>query len=90
MSDVTRHQGLGEVCLDRLVATTYVANVDEPTLSIIVPVLMRGLRVRGNANVVRSTGLVCGFNPVADSHIHGSIPFSLHAAHCRQQELAQP
>ena len=47
-------QGLGEVCLDRLVSTTYVANVDEPTLSIIVPVLMRGLRVRGNANVVRS------------------------------------
>mgnify|MGYP002008606133 CR=1 FL=1 len=33
-----------ESCLDRLVATTYVNNVDKATLSVIVPILLRGLR----------------------------------------------
>jgi len=48
----------GESCLDRLVATTYVSAVDEPTLSIIVPVLLRGLRVKGNVNMVRKAAVV--------------------------------
>jgi len=48
----------GESCLDRLVATTYVSAVDEPTLSIIIPVLMRGLRVRGNVNMQRKAAVV--------------------------------
>merc|ERR1719486_1041059 len=48
----------GESCLDKLVATTYVAAVDEPTLSIIMPVLMRGLRVKGNVNMVRKSAVV--------------------------------
>merc|ERR1719238_2662164 len=48
----------GESCLDRLVATTYVSAVDEPTLSIIIPVLMRGLRVKGNVQMVRKSAVV--------------------------------
>merc|ERR1719238_1312865 len=48
----------GESCLDRLVATTYVSAVDEPTLSIIMPVLMRGLRVKGNVQMVRKSAVV--------------------------------
>jgi len=48
----------GESCLDKLVATTYVAAVDEPTLSIIMPVLFRGLRVKGNVNMVRKSAVV--------------------------------
>ena len=48
----------GESCLDKLVATTYVSAVDEPTLSIIMPVLMRGLRVKGNFNMVRKSAVV--------------------------------
>lgn len=48
----------GEACLDRLVATTYVSAVDEPTLSIIIPVLLRGLRVKGNVNMVRKAAIV--------------------------------
>jgi elongation factor 3 len=48
----------GEACLDRLVATTYVSAVDEPTLSIIMPVLLRGLRVKGNVNMVRKAAVV--------------------------------
>merc|ERR1719217_1824959 len=48
----------GESCLDRLVATTYVSAVDEPTLSIIMPVLMRGLRVKGNVTMVRKAAVV--------------------------------
>jgi len=47
-----------EACLERLVATTYVSAVDEPTLSIIIPVLLRGLRVRGNVKMVRSSAVV--------------------------------
>merc|ERR1719191_1235296 len=48
----------GESCLDKLVATTYVSAVDEPTLSIIIPVLLRGLRVKGNVNMVRKAAVV--------------------------------
>ena len=48
----------GETCLDKLVATTYVSAVDEPTLSIIMPVLMRGLRVKGNVTMVRKSAVV--------------------------------
>jgi elongation factor 3 len=48
----------GESCLDKLVATTYVNNVDKPTLSIIVPILLRGLRVRGNVNMQRKAAIV--------------------------------
>merc|ERR1719217_293891 len=48
----------GESCLDKLVATTYVSAVDEPTLSIIIPVLMRGLRVKGNVQMVRKSAVV--------------------------------
>jgi len=48
----------GESCLDKLVATTYVSAVDEPTLSIIMPVLMRGLRVKGNVLMVRKSAVV--------------------------------
>merc|ERR1719261_237744 len=48
----------GETCLDKLVSTTYVSAVDEPTLSIIMPVLMRGLRVKGNVNMVRKAAVV--------------------------------
>merc|ERR1711906_43427 len=48
----------GEMCLDKLVATTYVSAVDEPTLSIIMPVLMRGLRVKGNVQMVRKSAVV--------------------------------
>jgi len=47
-----------ETCLDRLVATTYVSAVDEPTLAIIMPILMRGLRVKGNVNMVRKSAVV--------------------------------
>jgi hypothetical protein len=47
-----------ESCLDRLVSTTYVSAVDEPTLSIIIPVLLRGLRVKGNVNMVRKAAVV--------------------------------
>eukprot|EP00966_Prymnesium_polylepis_P062526 1450974-Prymnesium_polylepis.1 len=50
-----RWRGAG---LDRLVATTFVSPVDEPTLAIIVPVLTRGLRARGNAAAVRKAALV--------------------------------
>merc|ERR1719217_999377 len=48
----------GEDCLDKLVATTYVSAVDEATLSIIMPVLMRGLRVKGNVKMVRKSAVV--------------------------------
>merc|ERR1719487_1833942 len=48
----------GGSCLDKLVATTYVSAVDEPTLSIIIPVLMRGLRVKGNVQMVRKSAVV--------------------------------
>merc|ERR1719240_952285 len=48
----------GESCLDKLVATTYVSAVDEPTLALIMPVLMRGLRVKGNVNMVRKSAVV--------------------------------
>jgi elongation factor 3 len=48
----------GESCLDKLVATTYVSAVDEPTLAIIMPVLMRGLRVKGNVQMVRKSAVV--------------------------------
>jgi len=48
----------GESCLDRLVGTTYVSAVDEPTLSIIIPILLRGLRVRANANLNRKAAVV--------------------------------
>ena len=48
----------GETCLDKLVATTYVSAVDEPTLSIIMPVLYRGLRVKGNVMMVRKSAVV--------------------------------
>jgi elongation factor 3 len=48
----------GESCLDRLVATTYVNNVDKATLSVIVPILMRGLRVRGNVIMQRKAAIV--------------------------------
>merc|ERR1719240_834142 len=48
----------GESCLDKLVATTYVSAVDEPTLSIIMPILMRGLRVKGNVLMVRKSAVV--------------------------------
>jgi len=48
----------GEPCLDRLVGTTYVNNVDKPTLSIIVPILLRGLRVKGNVNMNRKAAIV--------------------------------
>merc|ERR1719502_649399 len=48
----------GESCLDKLVATTYVSAVDEPTLAIIIPILLRGLRVKGNVNMVRKSAVV--------------------------------
>jgi len=48
----------GESCLDKLVGTTYVNNVDKPTLSIIVPILLRGLRVRGNVTMQRKAAIV--------------------------------
>ena len=48
----------GERCLDKLVSTTYVSAVDEPTLSIIMPVLYRGLRVKGNVMMVRKSAVV--------------------------------
>ena len=32
--------------------------MDKPTLSIIVPVLLRGLRVRGNVNMQRKAAIV--------------------------------
>merc|ERR1719453_2460175 len=48
----------GESCLDKLVGTTYVSAVDQPTLSIIVPVLLRGLRVRGNVVMQRKAAVV--------------------------------
>merc|ERR1719240_221072 len=48
----------GESCLDKLVATTYVSAVDEPTLSIIMPILMRGLRVKGNVLMQRKSAVV--------------------------------
>jgi len=48
----------GETCLDRLVSTTYVSAVDEPTLSIIMPVLLRGLKVRGNVGMQRKAAVV--------------------------------
>ena len=48
----------GESCLDKLVATTYVSAVDEPTLSIIMPVLLRGLKVRGNVGMQRKAAVV--------------------------------
>ena len=48
----------GEPCLDRLVGTTYVNNVDKPTLSVIVPILLRGLRVRGNVVMQRKAAIV--------------------------------
>merc|ERR1719247_2548382 len=48
----------GEMCLDKLVATTYVSAVDEPTLALIMPVLYRGLRVKGNFNMVRKSAVV--------------------------------
>jgi len=48
----------GETCLDKLVGTTYVNNVDKATLSIIVPILLRGLRVRGNVNMQRKAAIV--------------------------------
>jgi elongation factor 3 len=48
----------GETCLDKLVATTYVSAVDEPTLSIIMPILMRGLRVKGNVLMQRKSAVV--------------------------------
>merc|ERR1719487_1146700 len=48
----------GESCLNKLVGTTYVNNVDKPTLSIIVPILLRGLRVRGNVNMQRKAAIV--------------------------------
>jgi elongation factor 3 len=48
----------GESCLDRLVSTTYVSAVDEPTLSIIMPVLLRGLKVRGNVGMQRKAAVV--------------------------------
>merc|ERR1719331_3057533 len=48
----------GESCLDKLVATTYVSAVDEPTLSIIMPILMRGLRVKGHVQMVRKSAVV--------------------------------
>merc|ERR1719316_297211 len=48
----------GESCLDKLVSTTYVSAVDEPTLSIIMPVLQRGLRVKGNVQMVRKSAVV--------------------------------
>lgn len=44
---------LCEACVDRLVATTYVAQVDQPTLSLIMPLLLRALRVRGSGATVR-------------------------------------
>ena len=47
-----------ESCLDRLVATTYVNNVDKATLSVIVPILLRGLRVRGNVIMQRKAAIV--------------------------------
>ena len=46
-------EALSESCLDKLVATTYVSNVDEPTLSIIVPVLMRGLRYKSQPRPIK-------------------------------------
>merc|ERR1719240_1434743 len=48
----------GESCLDKLVATTYVSAVDEPTLALIMPVLYRGLRVKGNVQMVRKAAVV--------------------------------
>jgi len=48
----------GESCLDKLVGTTYVAAVDEPTLALIMPILMRGLKVRGNVNMQRKSAVV--------------------------------
>merc|ERR1719191_701300 len=48
----------GESCLDKLVATTYVSAVDEPTLALIMPVLYRGLRVKGNVQMVRKSAVV--------------------------------
>ena len=48
----------GKSCLEKLVATTYVSAVDEPTLSIIVPVLLRGLRVRGDVSMQRMAAVV--------------------------------
>merc|ERR1719387_991366 len=48
----------GKSCLEKLVATTYVSAVDEPTLSIIVPVLLRGLRVRGDVVMQRKAAVV--------------------------------
>merc|ERR1719183_448064 len=47
-----------ESCLDKLVGTTYVSAVDEPTLSVIVPILLRGLRVRGNVVMQRKAAVV--------------------------------
>ena len=48
----------GETCLDKLVSTTYVSAVDEATLSIIMPILMRGMRVKGNFNMQRKSAVV--------------------------------
>jgi len=48
----------GETCLDKLVGTTYVSAVDEPTLALIMPVLYRGLRVKGNVQMVRKSAVV--------------------------------
>ncbi len=48
----------GERCLDRLVSTTYISPVDQATLSVIMPILYRGLRVKGNVNMVRKSAVV--------------------------------
>ena len=72
-----------ESCLDRLVATTYVNNVDKATLSVIVPILLRGLRVRGMVKRVTRIAL-------AKLSLGGNFPGGFGLRYCHSDPPPPP
>ena len=48
-----------EECLDRLMETTFVNSMDAPSLAVILPVIMRGLRERA-MDIKKKAAVTCG------------------------------
>ena len=59
ISAIRSPQSETEECLDRLMETTFVNSMDAPSLAVILPVIMRGLRERA-MDIKKKAAVTCG------------------------------
>jgi len=59
MSAINEPQSQTEMCLDRLMETTFVNSMDAPSLAVILPVILRGLRER-TKELKQKAAVTCG------------------------------